>query len=77
MEDIRGTTATLVVIFGLLLGGLPVAAPAATTTAPVTEAHAAQAPARVLPFIEDDYTRAVAEAKTRQVPLFIESWAPW
>jgi hypothetical protein len=31
----------------------------------------------VLPFIEDDYTRAVAEARARKVPLFIESWAPW
>lgn len=31
----------------------------------------------VLPFIHDDYTRAVAEAKARRVPIFIESWAPW
>ena len=31
----------------------------------------------VLPFIADDYTRAVAEARARKVPLFIESWAPW
>jgi hypothetical protein len=30
-----------------------------------------------LPFIDDDYTRAVAEAKARKVPLFIEAWAPW
>ena len=32
---------------------------------------------QVLPWIEDDYTRAVAEAKTRRLPLFVESWAPW
>jgi hypothetical protein len=31
----------------------------------------------VLPFIADDYTRAVAEARARKVPLFIEAWAPW
>jgi len=31
----------------------------------------------VLPFIADDYTKAVAEARARKVPLFIESWAPW
>jgi len=34
-------------------------------------------PAQVLPWIEDDYPRAVAEAKARQVPIFVESWAPW
>jgi hypothetical protein len=31
----------------------------------------------VLPFIADDYDKAVAEARARKVPLFIESWAPW
>jgi hypothetical protein len=30
-----------------------------------------------LPFIEDDYARALAEARSRQLPLFVESWAPW
>ena len=30
-----------------------------------------------LPFIEDDYTRALAEARSRKLPLFVESWAPW
>jgi hypothetical protein len=46
----------------------------------VTPASASNAPAgdhRVLPFIADDYTKAVAEARARQVPIFIESWAPW
>lgn len=33
--------------------------------------------ARALPFIEDDYTRAVARAKTKNVPIFVEAWAPW
>ena len=31
----------------------------------------------VLPFIQDDYDRALAEARARNVPLFIEAWAPW
>ena len=30
-----------------------------------------------LPFIEDDYGRALAEAKAKNLPLFIEAWAPW
>jgi hypothetical protein len=46
----------------------------------MTPASASNAPAgdhRVLPFIADDYQKAVAEARVRQVPIFIESWAPW
>jgi hypothetical protein len=31
----------------------------------------------VLPFIEDDYETALAEARARDVPMFVESWAPW
>jgi len=31
----------------------------------------------VLPFIDNDYSRAVAEAKKRNVPIFVEAWAPW
>jgi len=30
-----------------------------------------------LPFIEDDYARAVAEARSHRVPIFVEAWAPW
>jgi len=30
-----------------------------------------------LPFIEDDYPKALAEARARKLPLFIEAWAPW
>jgi hypothetical protein len=33
--------------------------------------------ASTLPFIEDDYPKALAEARARQLPLFIEAWAPW
>ena len=31
----------------------------------------------VLPFIEDDYATAVARAKAKNVPIFVEAWAPW
>lgn len=30
-----------------------------------------------LPFIEDDYAAALREARARDIPIFIESWAPW
>jgi thiol-disulfide isomerase/thioredoxin len=28
-------------------------------------------------FIDNDYARALSEARTRGVPLFIDAWAPW
>ena len=31
----------------------------------------------VLPFIDDDYGRAVARATAKNVPIFVEAWAPW
>ncbi len=30
-----------------------------------------------LPFIEDDYPQALARARERNLPLFVEVWAPW
>jgi len=33
--------------------------------------------ARAVPFIEDDYATAVARAKAKKVPIFVETWAPW
>jgi hypothetical protein len=32
---------------------------------------------KVLPFVADDYARALAEARAQRLPLFIEAWAPW
>ncbi len=34
-------------------------------------------PAPRLPFIDDDYPRARAEASARGLPLFVEITAPW
>ena len=31
----------------------------------------------VLPFIADDYVKAKALARARNVPIFVEAWAPW
>ena len=31
----------------------------------------------VLPFLENDYPAALAKAKSRGVPLFVDVWAPW
>jgi hypothetical protein len=33
--------------------------------------------AGALPFIEDDWPRALALAKETRRPLFVEAWAPW
>jgi len=31
----------------------------------------------VLPFIDNDYSKALAEAKRKNVPVFVDAWAPW
>ena len=31
----------------------------------------------VLPFMNNDYTKALAAAKAKNVPLFVDAWAPW
>ena len=31
----------------------------------------------VLPFVENDYAKAVARAKAKNLPLFVDVWAPW
>lgn len=30
-----------------------------------------------LSFIQDNYPKALAEAKHRNLPIFVECWAPW
>jgi hypothetical protein len=30
-----------------------------------------------LPFVHDDYPKALALAKQRKLPIFVECWAPW
>ena len=50
---------------------------ALTAAAPQAPGRARTAANEVLPFIHDDYAKALAEARARKVPIFIESWAPW
>jgi thiol-disulfide isomerase/thioredoxin len=37
----------------------------------------ASASNEVLPFIHDDYPRALAEARKDKKPIFVDAWAPW
>lgn len=30
-----------------------------------------------VPFVADDYAGALAAARARKVPIFVEAWAPW
>ena len=30
-----------------------------------------------LPFIENDYTAALTRARAKNVPIFVDAWAPW
>ena len=30
-----------------------------------------------VPFIDDDYPKALAQARARNLPIFLEAWAPW
>ena len=34
-------------------------------------------PRTVLPFIADDYPGALAQARAKKLPIFVEAWAPW
>ena len=51
--------------------------PTATTTATTGVSAAPAAATGGITFIEDDYPRALAEAKKKGVPLFVDAWAPW
>ncbi len=61
-------------VASLFIVGL-LACTASRTSGP--EASAAAHEGAPLPFIEDDYERALAEAKAKGVPLFVDIWAPW
>jgi len=51
--------------------------PATDTTAGAGTQSAAAVVAGALKFIENDAPQALAEAKRRGVPIFVEAWAPW
>jgi hypothetical protein len=31
----------------------------------------------VVPFLEDDFPKAIATAKANEKPIFVDAWAPW
>ncbi|MEO8195955.1 MAG: thioredoxin family protein [Thermoanaerobaculia bacterium] len=43
----------------------------------VLHAPAVSAAGAVVPFIADDYPQALAQARARNLPIFLEAWAPW
>ncbi|MBX3230710.1 MAG: thioredoxin family protein [Labilithrix sp.] len=47
------------------------------TTSTSTAASSTTSSREVLPFIHDDYPRALAQSKKEQKPLFVDAWAPW
>lgn len=59
----RSSLRPLIVVLGFAALG---ASPASRTTKP-----------SVVPFIADDYPKALAEARAKKLPLFVDSWAPW
>ena len=63
----------LAVLVALVLVPSVAGAPATRAKRPAAKV----APRHVLPFIADDYAKALAQAKARKLPIFIESWAPW
>ncbi|WP_044197396.1 thioredoxin family protein [Hyalangium minutum] len=62
-------------VASLFVVGL-LACTASRTSEPDATAAAAHEGAP-LPFIEDDYDRALTEAKAKGLPLFADIWAPW
>jgi hypothetical protein len=53
------------------------ASAAASAVTPAPAAPKTATAKAVLPFIEDDYPLALAEAKAKRLPIFVEAWAPW
>ena len=55
------------------LAGAPAPVPAAAPATCAAAGHAGPA----LPWIRNNYDDAIALAKARKVPVFVEAWAPW
>ncbi len=67
--------ATLAILTSALASAAPTPGRAASASKSRPSATAAWKP--VVPFIEDDFGRALALARERKLPVFIEGWAPW
>lgn len=72
------TRALAVTLTLATLAPCAVAAATSATPKPAASARSAATAAQpVLPWIDDDYSKALAQARARKLPIFIESWAPW
>jgi len=60
----------------VLAAGTALAAAPTAGARPAREKKSATLP-QVLPFVHDDYAQALARARARKLPLFIDAWAPW
>lgn len=71
----------LAAVAAVLLLAVPAAGSAAPAPAkkPVKTPHPVKEPhlKEVVPFIENDLTRALAEAERRQLPVVVDAWATW
>jgi len=63
------------VVAALLLCGAALAAPPQAAAAKAAKSAPAAQPA--VPFVENDYAKALADAQKRNVPIFVDIWAPW
>jgi hypothetical protein len=70
MSSVTMPRMRLLAILAVLCGML---GPARAVQAQGTEAPGSH----VLPFLHDDFPKAVAEARARGVPIFIDVGAPW
>lgn len=70
----------------LLLSGLLIAGAAASPTmaapSPGTPSRPQPTaknggPTWSIPFLEDDYPAALAQARSKKEPLFVKIWSPW
>jgi hypothetical protein len=52
-------------------------APLALTGGLALVSAASAASRAVLSWVEDDYSKALAQARAKNVPIFVEAWAPW
>lgn len=76
---VKPSLLSAVMLLSACAGSRAVVAPG-PAEAPAVEAAPAQAKSAgglALPFIHDDYARAVAEAKQRELPLFVDVWTTW
>ncbi len=46
-------------------------------TAAAQQKPAVTTPKPAVPFIEDNYAKALADAQKRNVKMFVDLWAPW